>query len=244
MVNQAWDAFEDWVDDAVEIVPPHEKAAHREVLDTKERLNIALDNKKEADATINIEICEKSGEAASIKAQLRRKGLENSTREELKVQLTLLETFINEQRNKIKKFKEEVKKIQLDHAEAKKKLIAYREERGKPEASIAVEIEMHLEKYNASHAAYHGGDYNGVSCQRIVGNSTEIASGIKTILESKRDERCDQATIDKKVNELEHTLGLLDAAFIYLNIPHPSDEEKKKQAKLSMLYQSIGGALG
>jgi hypothetical protein len=52
-----------------------------------------------------------------------------------------------------------------------------------------------------------------VSCQRIVGNSTEIASGIKTILESKRDERCDQATIDKKVNELEHTLGLLDAAF-------------------------------
>jgi hypothetical protein len=244
MVNQAWDALEDWVDDAVKIIPPHEKAARREVSDTKERLNIALDNKKEADATINIEIREKSGEAASIEAHLRRKGLENSTREELKVQLTLLETFINEQRNKIKKFKEEVKKIQLEHAEAKKKLIAYREERGKPEASIAVEIEMHLEKYNASHAAYHRGDYNGVSCRRIVGNSTEIASGIKTILESKRDERCNQATINKKVNELEHTLGLLDAAFFYLNIPHPSDEEKKKQAKLSMLYQSIGGALG
>ncbi len=119
MVNQAWDAFEDWVDDAVKIAPPHEKEAHMEVLDTKERLAIALDDKKEADATINIDIHEKSGEAASIKAQLRRKGLENSRREELKV-ITLLETFINEQRNQIKKFKEEVKKIQLDHAEAKK----------------------------------------------------------------------------------------------------------------------------
>jgi hypothetical protein len=94
----------------------------------------------------NIEIREKSGEAASIKAQLQRKGLENSRREELKIQLTLLETFINEQRNQIKKFKEEIKKIQLDHAEGKKKLIAYCEERGKPEASIAVEIEMQLEK--------------------------------------------------------------------------------------------------
>jgi hypothetical protein len=72
---------------------------------------------------------------------------------------------------------------------------------------------MHLEKYNASHAAYHGGDYNGICCQRTVGNSTEIASGIKTIIESKKDERCDQATINKKVNKLEHNLGLLDAAF-------------------------------
>ncbi len=51
---------------------------------------------------------------------------------------------------------------------------------------------MHLEK-NASRAAYHGDDYNGISCQRIVGNSTQIASGIRTILETKKDERCDQA---------------------------------------------------
>ncbi len=70
MVNQALDTFEDWMDDAVEIIPSHEKEAHREVLDTKERLAIELENKKEADVTINIEIREKSGEAASIEAQL------------------------------------------------------------------------------------------------------------------------------------------------------------------------------
>jgi hypothetical protein len=98
---------------------------------------------------------------------------------------------------------------------------------------------MHLEKYNASHAAYHGGDYNGVSCRRIVGNSTEIASGIKTILESKKDERCDQATIDKKVNELAHTLGLIDAAFFYQNIPHPSDEEKKSKPSCQCFIKAL-----
>jgi hypothetical protein len=71
MFSHAWDAFEDWVDDAVEIIPPHEKDARREVLGKKEKLAIALDNKKEVDATINIKMREKSGEAASIKAQLR-----------------------------------------------------------------------------------------------------------------------------------------------------------------------------
>jgi hypothetical protein len=111
MVNQALDAFEDWVDDAVEIIPPHEKDARREVLVTKEKPAIALENKKEADATINIEIREKSGEAALIKAQLRRKDLENSRREELKVQLTLLETFINEQRNQIKSSRRKQKRF-------------------------------------------------------------------------------------------------------------------------------------
>jgi hypothetical protein len=40
--------------------------------------------------------------------------------------------------------------------------------------STLAKIELVLEKYNVSHAAYHGGDYNGVSCQRLVGNCTDI----------------------------------------------------------------------
>ncbi len=60
------------MDDALEIIPPYEKDAHREALDTKEKLAIALDNKKEANATINIKI-HNSGEAASIKVQLRER---------------------------------------------------------------------------------------------------------------------------------------------------------------------------
>ena len=63
-----------------------------------------------------------------------------------------------------------------------KKVATCREERGKPEASISADIEMVLEKYKASRAAYQGGDYNGVSCQRIVGKSSDITRAIAAVL--------------------------------------------------------------
>ncbi len=67
-----------------------------------------------------------------------------------------------------------------------KKVATCREERGKPESSISADIEMVLEKYKASHAAYHGGDYNGISCQRIVGNSSDLTREIATVLQAKK----------------------------------------------------------
>jgi hypothetical protein len=45
---------------------------------------------------------------------------------------------------------------------------------------------------------------------------------------SKREQSCEEMTIQKKMDKIENTLGLLDAAFAYLNILHPTDEEKEK----------------
>jgi hypothetical protein len=101
-----------------------------------------------------------------------------------------------------------------------KKVAACREERGKPEASISADIEMVLEKYKASRAAYQGGDYNGVSCQRIVGNSSDITREIAAVLQAKKDQTCSANVIKEIMHQLDVTLGLLDAAFYYLNIPH------------------------
>jgi hypothetical protein len=56
--------------------------------------------KKQADATINIELREKSGTATFIKANLCRKKLDSTQREELKVQLTLLDAFITDLKQK------------------------------------------------------------------------------------------------------------------------------------------------
>jgi hypothetical protein len=46
MVNQAWESFEELVDDFVEIVPPIEKDAHKKVQDAKEKLALATEDKK------------------------------------------------------------------------------------------------------------------------------------------------------------------------------------------------------
>jgi hypothetical protein len=152
--------------------------------------------------------------------------------------LTLLGTFISELKQQLKLCKDNLKSRQLHLAESKKKLANCREERGKPEASILADIELLLEKYNVSRAAYHGGDYNGVSCRRLVGNCGEIVEEIHNILKSKKNETCDNATISEKIKQLEHTLGLLDAAFYYLNIPHPTDDEKAKASQAAeALYE-------
>jgi hypothetical protein len=87
---------------------------------------------------------------------------------------------------------------------------------------------MVLEKYKASRAAYRGGDYNGVSCKRIVGNSSDITREIAAVLQAKKDQTCSADVIKEKMHQLDVTLGLWNAAFYYLNIPHPNNEEKER----------------
>jgi hypothetical protein len=108
-----------------------------------------------------------------------------------------------------------------------KKVEEMKAARGKPETSIVADLELTLAKYHVSHAAYHGGDFNGVCCWRIVGSAKPICDEIRAILVSKRDRSCEEIIIYNKMDNFENTLGLLDAAFAYLNILHPTDEEKE-----------------
>jgi hypothetical protein len=80
-----------------------------------------------------------------------------------------------------------------------KKIESYREERGKPEASIVAEIEEHLEKYHASRAAYHGGDFNGVSCRKIVSNAKKVCDEVREILLRKKMKNVMRQQLQKKL---------------------------------------------
>ena len=131
MVNQAWESFEEWVDDVVEIVPPIKRDARKQVQDAKEELAVALENKKQADATINIELREKSGTVTLIKANLSRKNLDGTQREELKVQLTLLDAFIADLKQQMKLIKENLKIRQKNLADLKKKTCNLQRRKGK-----------------------------------------------------------------------------------------------------------------
>jgi hypothetical protein len=70
MVNQAWEVFEGWVDNVVEVIPPIERDARKEVQDATEKLELATEEKNHTDTTINIDVQEKSGAANLIKAQV------------------------------------------------------------------------------------------------------------------------------------------------------------------------------
>jgi hypothetical protein len=131
MVNQAWESIQEWVDDVLEIVPPIERDARKQVQDAKEKLALALENKKQADATINIELREKSGTATLIKANLCRKYLDGTQREELNVQLTLLDAFITDLKQQMKVMKENLKSCQKNLVDLKKKTCNLQKRKGK-----------------------------------------------------------------------------------------------------------------
>ncbi len=155
-----------------------------------------------------------------------------------------MESFIAESKAIEKAHKEKYKSYQSDLKEYKTLVENCRAERGKPEASTVAEIEEVLENFQTSKAAYHGGDFNGVSCRRIVGIAMETSNEVREILLQKRDDKCDNKMIEKKVEKFEQTLGLFDVAFSYLSIIYPTDDEKKKTREvveaLAMNWRDVG----
>jgi hypothetical protein len=108
--------------------------------------------------------------------------------------------------------------------------------RGRAHSTIQTDLELTLSKFLICQAAYHGGDFNvvycrrlnGICCRRLVQNAGNIIVEITPILLTKKDECCEQRNIEEKVEIVENTLGLIDAAFSYLNILHPTADEKQK----------------
>jgi hypothetical protein len=135
MVNQSWDDLEQWMDDKGEIIPSHEKDARKKLKDTIENLDLAAREKKDAERTKNIEVCEKNAEVKVLRKELRRRGINDTEWQELSTRIALMLTFIDEQKQLLKTSKEQLKNCEIAVAECKKLLDTLKTERGKPESS-------------------------------------------------------------------------------------------------------------
>jgi len=61
---------------------------------------------------------------------------------------------------------------------------------------------------------------------------------IRKILVANKNEQCDESITNKKMDDLEQLLGLLDSAYAYLNILYPNETEKQNSEKaVSALMQ-------
>ena len=127
-----------------------------------------------------------------------------------------------------KNFQAEFKKAQETLKQRKKHLEELKTARGKAHSSITSDIELTLGKFCISRASYHGGDFNGVCCQRLVQHAADIILDIKPILLAKKENACKETEVEEKLEKVENTLGLVDAAFYYLNVLHPTEDEKQE----------------
>ncbi len=121
MVNHAWDEFEQWIDDAVKMVPLHEQDARKLVIVAGEKLELAQAQWEEDEKTVNVEIREKSTEIKVLKSDLC-KTRDKAEKEELQITVLMLEALLTDLKKTYKLNKEKVKDCQVAYADAKKKL--------------------------------------------------------------------------------------------------------------------------
>jgi len=113
MVNQVWDHLEQWIDDVVEMVPPHEQEARKKLKEVAEQLAIALSEREEKEKNNNIEKREKSAEVKLLKSELR-KSKDDTERNELSTRIILLEALVTHLKNDYQISKEKVKEYQAE----------------------------------------------------------------------------------------------------------------------------------
>jgi hypothetical protein len=148
-------------------------------------------------------------------------------RQELNHRLALLTAIVWEKQAMEKSIQETLKNAQETFRQ-KKHMEEMKAARGKAHSSIATDLEFILAKFLICHALYHGGDFNGICFWGLVHNATEIILDIKPILAAKKDDGCEERVIEEKMERVENTLGLVDAAFLYLNILYQSEDEEQK----------------
>ena len=182
MVNLVWDTFELWIDNVAEMIPPLEQDTRKKLIEVERNLFDATEQKKEADRTVNIEIREKNAEIKALKSELKKtKHTEHERKLDLQTWIQLLTAFVDECKSQFARCKENVKDCQKQVTEIENTLTTLKAERGKPEASIVAEIELLLDNFRISRACYHGGDFNGVSCRRLVYYCNAIMEEVKKL---------------------------------------------------------------
>jgi len=91
-----------------------------------------------------------------------------------------------------KRIQETFKEAQETLKQSRKRLEELMTARGKPHSSIAADVELTLAKFLISRASYHGGDFNGVCCQRLVHGAKDIIQEIKPVLAQKKEDSCEE----------------------------------------------------
>jgi hypothetical protein len=163
----------------------------------KRYLDAVTSEKEDTKNTISIDVREKNAAIKKLKDDLKKARGNAMESQGIQARLTLMESLVKEQKKVEETVKQKCKDAQARFVSCKKKVEAMKIERGRPESSLAVDIELTLQKYFISSAAYHGGDLNGVCCRRLVEHAQAITNELEPVIMSKRDANCDINDIKK-----------------------------------------------
>jgi hypothetical protein len=230
--------YVNWIDDKVQKVGDGEKATRLAALGATADLQLKIEKRddmmNEMSAVlkqykIDLKLHKKKGKEAE--ADLK-KAKDHETRsskdgeiEHHRLQEILTEEEINDIEKKLVDVKESVRTARKLKQSCKDSLKKHKDARGRPTESIIAQFEKVLRKYNAKREAYHGGDFNGVSCRKLVANIVEIMLEFHVIIMQEKDASCSDDEANKMCNGFLAVCGLIDAAFSALLVIDPTGSE-------------------
>ena len=118
------------------------------------------------------------------------------------------------------------KKIKLH----KDNITKLRKERGWNVDSISSSVERILQSHNIEVEAYHGGEFNGVSCRKILDNIENIMQQIKEVVKNgrKKPSNISDTEVLTKLERYECLMKMLDSTLAQMMIVNPTQLELKE----------------
>ena len=226
LVNKIWSDIIEWINDNLENIEEME-AKEREMLSiTNTMLTNALQTRDEIDKTTSIKLKHQKVQRKEIQKELKKNTdlvqiqILRSNLSEIDVQIEALNSFMNDSKQLVEKLK---KKTKLH----KDNIAKLRKDRGWNVDSVLFSVECILKSYHIEVQSYHGGDFNGVSCRRLLENVEEIMQEIKEAVKSGRKKPSDisDREVLTKLEKYEDLLKMLDSTLSQMMIVNPTQAE-------------------
>ena len=253
MVNKCWDMLMTFIDNNVEVLPEDEQLLRNQMDRQKLRCKALEDQiqQKTKDISLNF------GRRIGANKQLREMQKKNKNLHPSLLQVGLFGISILQVRddlnNQLEIDRAEKARLEgmkrderLELSKTRKDVKTAKTERLKKDGGISSKAEQILfEEANVNKAAYHGGQFEGGSCIRILDNNSKIMEELKSVcdlhLQIPREHRdsCSQEELDAQFKMISNLFLALDAAFSLLRLVKPTDDEIKETKKAVSVLQNL-----
>ena len=244
LVNKIWNQMTEWINDDLEDIEETEAKERGLLSITNTMLGNALKTRDETGKTKSIELKHQKVQRKQIEKQLLKTTdllqiqILQSNLSRIDVEIKALTSFVNNSKKLVDTLKN---KIKLH----KDRIVKLRKERGWNVDSVLFTIECILKTYHIEVQAYHGGDFNGVSCRALLDHVEEIMSEIKKAVISgrKKPSNISDAEVHSKLDKYEDLLKMLDSTLSQMMIVNPTQSEinefEKRKNKTMKLWRGL-----
>jgi F0F1-type ATP synthase membrane subunit b/b' len=224
LVNEAAATFIIWLDtraqpvsDTVKRAREAQFQAEKDLVRRKEDLRTA---KEEC-----MDVLKQLKRDKKIIGQERRAAKGEADIEQCDLKLILVDVEIDEIEELLKEAADAVTETNNVLKLSKVELTKLKLDRGCPAESLLSQNEKVLYKFGVKREAYHGKDFNGVSCRNLVRSITEIIKELNVIVLREKLGTVPNKEANKKLEDFLLLCGLIDAAFDALSLIDPTPKE-------------------